>query len=378
MFVANAYVTVLMGRTIPTPLPAKITEVIHSIEVVQRDQNRSGFRIEFYAGRQGVLSQSNYALLQSPLLKTFNRVQILVTLNGRIRPLIDGIITEVHLENLDPLGGSKVVVTGQDVSFMMDRKEVQMAYPAQPEAVIVAQIIGQYAKYQIVPNITPPPLNVPNVTDWIPRQYGTDYVFLRELAQRFGYVFNVLPGPTPGVNTAYWGPSKRAGVPQPALTAGTDFNRNVEEIVFKQNALSAETVVGKIQDRETQKVLPVNAIVSTKLPLSTDGTQNLNAKQLLIEDQCGLTYSEVFARAQGITNQSRDRVIVAEGTLNSCKYGAVLQINGLIGVQGAGLSYDGLYYVEQVVHTLGMGYYRQQFRLTRDGTGTTVPAVLTV
>ena len=39
----------------------------------------------------------------------------------------------------------------------------------------------------------------------------------------------------------------------------------------------------------------------------------------------------------------------------------------LVGVRGAGLTYDGLYYVESVTHNIKRGEYKQNFSLSRDG-----------
>jgi hypothetical protein len=51
-------------------------------------------------------------------------------------------------------------------------------------------------------------------------------------------------------------------------------------------------------------------------------------------------------------------------------------VPGLVGVRGAGLMHDGLYYVSQVTHRITPDSYKQQFTLTREGFGTTVPEVL--
>jgi hypothetical protein len=376
MNLTGIYCTILMGPTIPIPLPSVLTEIVHQIEVIHKDSGRSGFKIDFYAGRSGITNAFDYTIFRNPLVKLFNRVNILVTINGIQRTLMDGFITDIQINDSDNQG--IITICGQDVSLMMDRKQVKKAYPALSENLIAAQIIGRYAQYQLIPDIIPPPLiNIPNPTDWIPQQHDTDYVYLKKLAKRFGYVFYVVNGPAPRVNTAYWGPSKRVGVPQPALAVNLGYGRNVNDIRFRQNALAAVTVSGEVQDRTTLRILPFQALVSTSTPLSAKGALVTNTQELLLDNQAGLSYSEAQARAQGITNRSRDRVVVAEGSLNTESYGRILQARSLIGVQGAGLSNDGLYYVEQVTHTLRSGYYTQQFTLTRDGVGSTVPAVIT-
>jgi len=47
-----------------------------------------------------------------------------------------------------------------------------------------------------------------------------------------------------------------------------------------------------------------------------------------------------------------------------------------VGLRGVGLSYDGLYYVQKVTHTIRAGDYKQKFSLTREGLGSTIAAVI--
>lgn len=371
--------TVLSGPTIPTPLASHLTEVIKEIEVVHRDKERSGFKIELYAGRQDITNTLDYSILQSPQIQVFNRVNILVSFdNGLPQLLMDGIITDIQLQNVNQAGASTITLMGHDVGIMMDIKEVQTPHPLQSEMAIAYQIIAQYANYQMIPMVIPPPsLDTPNMTDWIPRQYETDYAYLNKLAQRFGYVFYVVTGPTPGINTAYWGPPRYSLFPQPALAVNMGYGRNVKDIHFRQNALTAVTVAGYLQDKQNNTSMPVQTFLSTNIPLSQSAVTQTKMRQLLLEEQAGLDYTEALTRAQGVTDASRQRVVVAEGSLDSEKYSNILQARNMVGVQGAGMNNDGLYYVEQVIHTLGIGYYRQQFTLTRDGVGSTVPVVYT-
>lgn len=371
--------TVSIGPTIPVPLPANLTEVIHEIEVIHRDKERSGFKISFYAGRQNTTTNTlDYSILQSPQIQLFNRVNILVSFNyGLPQLLMDGIITDIQIQNSDEPGVSEITLMGHDVSIMMDLKELQRPHPIQSEMLIAQKIIGEYANYQLVPNvIAPPSVDTPNMTDWIPRQSETDYVYLTRLAERFGYVFYVTTGPTPGINTAYWGPPRYSLTPQPALAVNMGYGRQVKEINFQQNALKAVTVSGYVQEKYSGTSMPVQTLTSTNIPLSQSALTQTTLRQLLPnQQQQGLSYTQALARAQGVTDDSRSRVVVAEGSLDSEKYANILQARNMIGVQGAGLNYDGLYYVEQVIHTLGIGYYDQRFTLTRDGVGSTVGSV---
>ena len=46
-----------------------------------------------------------------------------------------------------------------------------------------------------------------------------------------------------------------------------------------------------------------------------------------------------------------------------------------MGVRGAGLPFDGLYYVKSVTHDIKRGEYKQSFTLARNGLVSTVPTV---
>ena len=84
----------------------------------------------------------------------------------------------------------------------------------------------------------------------IPSHEGTDLAYINQLAEDVGYIFYIDPGPLPGMNTAYWGPEIKVGVPQPALNIDMDalHERRVAElqrstptkatlpVVFIQNA----------------------------------------------------------------------------------------------------------------------------------------------
>ena len=55
--------------------------------------------------------------------------------------------------------------------------------------------------------------------------------------------------------------------------------------------------------------------------------------------------------------------------------GNILRARQLVGVRGAGLAYDGLYYVKTVTHNIKRGEYKQSFTLTRDGLISQTPKV---
>ena len=67
--------------------------------------------------------------------------------------------------------------------------------------------------------------------------------------------------------------------------------------------------------------------------------------------------------------------MTATGTLNVLRYGRVLKPRKLVGVRGAGMAFDGLYYVKSVTHRIKRGEYKQSFSLGRNGLISTLPKV---
>ena len=80
-------------------------------------------------------------------------------------------------------------------------------------------------------------------------------------------------------------------------------------------------------------------------------------------------------RALSTSSESSDAV-AASGEIDAVRYGRVLRSRRLVGVSGAGLTYDGNYYVSQVTHRIRRGEYKQSFSLTREGHGSLTPLVV--
>lgn len=366
--------TILIGPTAPLPASRLLLESLASIEVTNRDTERSGFQMSFTASRNG-RSDIDYPLLKE--LKQFNRVILIVTFNGKPHVLSDGIITNQQLQpSTQPGTPSTITVTGEDLSVMMDMEEKVVKHPSQNQTAIVTKIIGKYAKYGIIPKVKPPTGDKPPLpTEYIPTQYGTDLEYILELARRNGYVFYISPGPAPLTNSAYWGPPSKLGVPQSALSVNMGWHSNVDSINFQYDALAASEASGELLDRKKNKPQKVKSSKSKRPSLaSSNGLKQSKIRKILLPPQ-GLNQSQAKAGVQSLSDSSLDKVLTAEGELDAQKYGSLLRSRGLVGLRGVGKSYDGLYYVKSVTHRLEPGKYKQSFTLTREGKGTTVPLV---
>jgi hypothetical protein len=380
MTALGIHLTLLIGPMVAVPAPPPYMEALQSVQVTHSDSGRSGFQLTFQAGRSGPASLVDYPLMTLPLLRMFNRVIVIATINAIPRVLMDGIITNQQLSPGDQPGSGTITVTGEDVSVMMDMEEKNVEHPAQPELVIANKIIAMYAQYGLVPIVIPPvAMDIPLPVERIPVQRGTDLNYLKEMAGRHGYVFYVTPGPAPFVNTAYWGPPVRVGLPQPALSCNLGAETNVTSINFTNNGLAPTLVSGQVQDRQTNQTVPVQTFVSTRPPLSVQPAVLANQPNVRTTrfQGSGLNIAQSFGQAQAQTDTSIDDVVTATGELDAVRYGAMLQARSLVGLRGVGFTYDGFYYVKSVTHNITRGDYKQSFTLTREGAGAISPVVPT-
>jgi hypothetical protein len=379
MSVLGLRLTLLIGPTVAVPAPPPVIEAVHEVEVTHRDDGPSGFSITFNVGRAGPSPLPDYAILGNELLKAFNRVIVMVTFNATPHVLIDGIIARQELAQGQQPGTSTLTIKGEDVSVAMDREERSEEHPAQNEMLIAAKLILRYAQYGLIPLVIPPSaMDFPIPMERIPVQQGTDLDYLRKLAERHGFVFYVTPGPAPFTNYAYWGPPLRVGLPQRAITVnmGPETNATLDEV--SKDALGPAMVEGQVQDRNTNQKLPIQTFGSLRVPLAAMPSwlvdmANLRRQKLR---ESGANATQAMALAQGASEATMDAVKL-EGELDGGAYGGVLQARGLVGVRGAGYTYDGFYYVRRVTHKISLGKYSQRFELAREGLGSTTPVVVT-
>jgi hypothetical protein len=370
------YLTLLIGPAVPVPATQAVVEALTNVQVTT-STDRSGFQLTFGVSKN------------SPLLKTMlpagyfdpmiTRVIIVITVGGIPNVLMDGIITRQELSPSDAPGQSTLTVTGEDLSVLMDVVEMPfMRYPAMPDAAQISAILAKYLVFGIVPLIIPPIFtDVPIPTEKIPTHTGTDLAYIRQHASRNGYVFYVEAGPAPGVNIAYWGPDIRIPIPQPALNINMDAQTNVESLSFSLDGLAKKILVLNVLDPVTKKItvpVPVPNISVLRPPLGARLTPP--AKVEFPEGMAKLNPLQAAARALGISFASSDAIRVS-GSLDVPRYGRVLKARQLVGVRGAGIAYDGLYYVGSVTHNIKRGEYKQSFDLSRDGLISLTPKVPT-
>ena len=179
----------------------------------------------------------------------------------------------------------------------------------------------------------------------------------------------------PLTSIAYFGPDVRIPIPQPALSVNSDWATNVESLSFSLDGLSKRITVITILDPITKKIpipIPLPNIDVFKPPLGLRPTPP--AKIRFADNLANLPPDKAANRAFGLLREGAD-AITGNGSLSVSRYGSILRARLLVGVRGAGLAYDGMYYVESVTHNLKRGEYKQNFTLARDGLISQTPLV---
>ncbi|MCA8951971.1 MAG: hypothetical protein KDE27_20850 [Planctomycetes bacterium] len=360
----------LIGDPVPLPASAAVIDAVQGIEVTSDAGGGDGFRLTLALARSPLL---DYELVQNGTFRPGKRVIIGVMLGIVPEVLIDGIVTQQQLQPSNEPGRATLTVMGSDVSVVLSYEERNATYPNQPDSIIFTQIIARYAQYGLVPAPSPT-ADFPIELERTPRQQDTDLAFIHCMAERNGYKFYVEPV-TFGVNSAYFGPEVRAGVPQPALSVDLGAATNVSSLSFSHDALAPVGVSGSFVDPFLKQSWPIPALPSLKVPplaLAPATPLRTRIARETAKQNAGTAAISMLAQS----SNSPDAV-TGNGTLDSKRYGHALRARGLVGVRGAGLSYDGLYYVQRVTHSLRAGEYTQSFSISREGHLPTLPVIPT-
>lgn len=378
MLTKGIQLTVLIGPVVPVPAPRVVMDALDSVEVRSSAGSPSGFTLTFQFNSRSDLNTifviagaQNASPVTPPL-----RVILVVTLNGTPQPLFDGVLTQVQVQPGGHGAPGTVTVTGEDLTKVMDTQDWSgLPFPAMPIEARVALLCAKYAPFGLIPLVIPNLFpDVPIPIERIPAQQGTDLAYIRQLADEIGYVFYIEPGPTPGTNIAYFGPEIKIGVPQPALNIDMDALTNVENLSFTFDPTKGVLPVVFIQNPLTRAPIPIPIPNLNPLQPPLGALPTPLSQIQMLKNTSQMNPMQAISHGLAEAKRSQDAV-TANGSLDVLRYGRPLKARGLVGVRGAGLAYDGLYYVSSVKSTLKRGEFKQSFDLTRNGLISITPRV---
>ncbi len=368
------YLTLLAGPVEAVPVPKPLIDALTSVEVTESATGRSGFQLTFTLANNSIL-QTLFLLAGGAPIPVL-RVILVVSFGGLPQVIMDGIIQHHEVVPDAAHGASKLVVTGQDLSALMDLIDFSgLPYPGMSPDIRVLTVLAKYAAFGIIPEVIPVPApDVPVPLQQTPSQKKTDLSYIQTLAREAGYVFYITPGPLPGMNQAYWGPQIRVGVPQTALNINMDSWTNVESLNFRYQPQNSVTPIVYIQDQTTNVTIPIPIPPVTPFnpPLGLVVPTPQRIEQMT--STANLSPAQALMRGMARAVESAD-VVTGDGTLDVVRYGQVLRARSLVGVRGAGVAFDGMHYVDSTTHRLKPGEYKQSFVLKRNALISNVPLV---
>ncbi|MCH7719891.1 MAG: hypothetical protein IH988_02720 [Planctomycetes bacterium] len=373
--VRGVHLTLMIGPGVPLPVSKDVIDALQSVEVTTSTEGPSVFQLSFKLSTRSPL-HTIFLLSGGSTPIPLVRVVIIATVRGSPEVLIDGILTNHEVSPGDTPGEALLTMTGEDLTKVMDWIPLDgLPYPAMPPAARVLLALAKYAVLGVVPMVIPSVLiDVPIPVERIPRHKGTDLSYIKALADEVGYVFYIDPGPQPGMSVAYWGPEFKVGAPQPALNLDMDAHTNVESLSFNFDSEERKLPVVFIHEPISKApiLIPVPDITPLNPPLGAVPPIPKGIEPIRGTGK----YSPVRAALIGLAKAAKSSdALRGTGSLDVMRYGRVLKARRLVGVRGAGLAFDGLYYVASVTHSIRRGEYKQNFTLVRNGLLSTVQRV---
>jgi hypothetical protein len=371
--------TLMMGLANPEPVSVEITDCLLSTQVTQATEGKSGFQLSFAFGKNsGARRKFDTGFFDPP-----QRVVIIATVHGNSTVLMDGVITRHEVTASNEPGQSRLNITGEDLSRLMDLIDFSWIYkyPAMPAEARVGIILGRYLPLLIKPIIIPSvQIDIPFPTEYIPSHMGTDLQYLTYLANSVGYVFYIDPDPPfnppiPGdfsgflqnrpKTVAYWGPEIKTGIPQAALIVNSDAASNVDSLTFSFDGFSKTVHLILIENSLLPIPIPVpipdfnplSPLLGSRIPIPLQASPLTGMGKFTFPQAAMIGLAKAARAAE---------VISGSGSLNVLRYKRLLKPRRLVEVRGAGLQHDGYHFVRSVTHSIKPGEYKQSFTLSRN------------
>jgi len=357
--------SVFAGVGSPIPVPADVNDALDAVEIVSAIGERGSFRLFFRLDR-GLRLPSRFLTDAGDLVRV-----LLVAGRGKAASVaMDGVIVDHRVSGPARNRKPMLEVGGEDLTRVMDlNAAVTRSFPGMPVNVRVQTLLASYAVLGVTPVVIPPPLaDVPLVTDRIPHQVGTDYAYIRLLADSVGHRFSLDPGPVPGSSIAYWGPEPRGDRAHPSLVIDFQRPRNVDALQLRFDAMQRVVPLAVVLDPASKVLIPVPApdISALGAPLGrvvppAHRLQRLSsaAKLTVTEAAAGLL-AEAARSAQATSGHGHLRIAGGQ---------ARLRAGSIVEVRRAPDAFNGLFAVARVRDTITASRHLQEFELVRAGLG---------
>jgi len=348
------------------PVPRAVADALERVEIDSPIGERGTFRLTFRLDDPTL--PERFLHDSGDLL----RLVLVLDEDRGASVVFDGVMV-VHTLSTSADGAPVLVVSGEDLTLLMDLIDVERPFPATPVETRVQVLLASYAAFGIVPLVMAPPLpSTPLATERIPHQRGTDYGYIRSLANAVGFRFTLDPGPAPASSLAYWGPEPRADRSRPALSIDFGSFANIETLQLSFDANQRVLPEAFVIEPESKTVIPIPvpnlAVLAPPLGAIVPPAHRHRRQR----DTAKLSVAEAAAALVAKDARSAE-AMTGHGTLNVARSRVRLRAGAIVEVHGAAKPFNGLFEVSRVRDTVTPDSHSQAFELVRIGIDAPAP-----
>jgi phage protein D len=327
--------------------------------VVEADRSRWTTATLIFETRR--LEDGSWTVQDDDRFKPWVPVKIEAVFGDEREEVMRGWVREVNADFPAEKGATKVTVTCQDDSLLMDRQHVEQRW-GEDSPTTDGQIATQIAQRHGLQMLGSPGEGQ-TVQDL--NQNTTDVRFLQTRAEANGFEILFREG------QMHFGEMRLDADPQETILvyAGPDTNCirfNIQDDGHRPDKVAYQVAAAVGTDEPPVEVEP-NLRLLGREPVGSTGAGLDNfvwrpSRRGINDD------AQMRAIAQQLANAQSMKIKV-DGELDGSLYGHVLRTGEPVGVDGVGDRYSGTYYVDAVTHRFDMHGYLATFRLLRNAYG---------
>jgi hypothetical protein len=350
---------------------AAFYDLITSVEVEEHADLPGAIQLTLPVATQGTGGAQDLTVVGDDRWKPYARLALVVTPDGGTDDCIfDGYVLshKLHVDRATITASLKV--WGQDVSCLMNLKEVVKAWPEDTDGGIANKIFGTYSFTTIGAN-TEDDSPAHKESGHLLVQRATDAQFLRDRARRNGKLFRVCCETTAGQNTGYFIKPRLDGNAEVTLTLNPTDAATVDALDVEWDVARPAQAFAQVLTTSTD---PQNGDASEAgLPLLDSrslagfiGADNrvMEARLTTITDSA----AELKQRAASLLREA-GWFVKCQGETDLARLHKVLRVGRVVEVAGAGKVHSGKYFVWSVRHTITAHAHRMKFVLVRNAVG---------
>jgi hypothetical protein len=311
----------------------------------------------------------SFIVQDHPDLVAWQPIMIEAAFGPRTEEVFRGYIREVKAEYPEDPGRATVMVDCQDESISLDREHARkrwMSDSPTSDDVILSTILSSYSS-AFGGALSPAPDAAAGLSGITLNQDATDARFLQERAEANGYELIYSGG------QVYFGPMRLDGDSQSTILIYAGASTNCISFSARVDGHAPYQVAFDLADGDNSSSSRVT--VSPDPSLRLLGTRSAQDSQGGLKDFTWVMAREGSGDEQALRAKAQQRAndlsmrVHGEGELDGSLYGHVLTVGQTVGVDGAGDTFSGTYYVDTVRHRFSDTGYRETFALLRNGLG---------